>query len=50
LAGLGVFRKRKTKARMGRNPATGAQINIPARTRLRFTPTNALKDSVLGAR
>jgi len=38
LAGLGVFRKRKLKARMGRNPATGEQIKIPARTRLRFTP------------
>jgi DNA-binding protein HU-beta len=50
LAGLGVFRKRKTKARMGRNPATGEQIKIPARTRLRFTPAKALKDSVLGAR
>jgi DNA-binding protein HU-beta len=50
LAGLGIFRKRRTKARMGRNPATGAQIKIPARTRLRFTPAKALKDSVLGAR
>ena len=50
LAGLGVFRKRKTKARMGRNPATGAQIKIPARTRLRFAPAKALKDSILGAR
>ena len=38
LAGLGIFRKRKTKARMGRNPATGEAIKIPARTRLRFTP------------
>src|ERR1700752_4475652 len=50
LAGLGVFRKRKTKARMGRNPATGEQLKIPARTRLRFTPAKALKDSVLGQR
>jgi DNA-binding protein HU-beta len=50
VAGLGIFRKRRTKARMGRNPATGAQIKIPARTRLRFTPAKALKDSVLGAR
>lgn len=48
LAGLGVFRKRKLAARMGRNPATGEQIKIPARTRLRFTPAKALKDSVLG--
>src|SRR5689334_9796806 len=50
LAGLGVFRKRKTKARIGRNPATGAQIKIPARIQLRFTPAQALKASVLGAR
>jgi DNA-binding protein HU-beta len=50
LAGLGVFRKRRSKARMGRNPATGAQIKIPARTRLRFTAAKALKDAVLGAR
>ncbi|HEV3108859.1 MAG TPA: HU family DNA-binding protein [Candidatus Binataceae bacterium] len=50
LAGLGIFRKRKSKARMGRNPATGQQIKIPARTRLRFTPAKSLKDSVLGAR
>ena len=50
LAGLGIFRKRKTKARMGRNPMTGAQIKIPARTRLSFTPAKSLKDSVLGAR
>jgi DNA-binding protein HU-beta len=50
LAGLGIFRKRKSKARMGRNPATGAAIKIPARTRLRFTAAKSLKDAVLGAR
>jgi len=50
LAGLGIFRKRKSKARMGRNPATGAAIKIPARTRLRFTAAKALKDAVLGTR
>ena len=50
LSGLGIFRKRKSKARMGRNPATGEQIKIPARTRLRFTPAKGLKDAVLGAR
>jgi nucleoid DNA-binding protein len=48
LAGLGIFRKRKLAARLGRNPATGEQIRIPARTRLRFTPAKALKESVLG--
>ena len=35
LAGLGVFRKRKPKARVRRNPATGEQIRIPARTNRR---------------
>ena len=35
LAGLGVLRKRKLKARVGRNPATGEKIKIPARTWLR---------------
>jgi len=50
LAGLGIFRKRKSKARMGRNPATGEAIKIPARTRLRFTPAKAFKDSVLGTK
>ena len=50
LAGLGIFRKRKSKARMGRNPATGEVIKIPARTRLRFTAAKALKDSVRGAK
>src|ERR1700722_5038762 len=48
LAGLGIFRKRKLAARVGRNPATGEQIRIPAPTRLRFTPAKALKESVLG--
>src|SRR5258706_7534706 len=45
---VGIFRKRRLKARIGRNPATGEQIKIPARTRLRFTPAKALKDSVPG--
>jgi DNA-binding protein HU-beta len=49
LAGLGIFRKRKLAARVGRNPATGEKIKIPARTRLRFTPAKAFKESVLGA-
>jgi DNA-binding protein HU-beta len=50
LSGLGIFRKRKSKARIGRNPATGEQIKIPARTRLRFTAAKGLKDAVLGTK
>jgi nucleoid DNA-binding protein len=48
LSGLGIFHQRKTELRIGRNPATGAQIKIPARMQLQFTPAKALKDEVLG--
>jgi DNA-binding protein HU-beta len=47
LFGLGKMYVRSTKARMGRNPATGAEIKIPARKRVRFTAAKALKESVL---
>ncbi|MCL5043760.1 MAG: HU family DNA-binding protein [Deltaproteobacteria bacterium] len=50
LPGLGIFRKRTSKPRKGRNPATGQEIRIPARTRLRFVVAKSLKDSVLGPR
>ena len=51
VAGLGIFRgSAGPKPGWAANPATGAQIKIPARTRLRFTPAKALKDSVLSAR
>ena len=36
LAGLGIFRKRQSKARMGRNPATGEAI-IPSPSGARLT-------------
>lgn len=39
-----------TKKRMGRNPATGEQIEIPARpatTRVRATPLKRMKEMVL---
>lgn len=47
LLGLGKLYVRKTKARVGRNPATGAVINIPSKKRVRFTPAKVLKDAVL---
>ena len=47
LPGLGKMQVRTTKARMGRNPMTGAEIRIPARKKVRFTPLKALKDAVL---
>lgn len=47
LDGLGILRVRQSKARMGRNPATGEPIKIKAKTRLRMTVAKALKDQVL---
>jgi len=44
LKGLGKFKVVKRKARMGRNPATGEAIKIPAKTVVRFTVAKALKD------
>jgi len=45
--GLGKLYVRQTKARMGRNPATGETIRISAKKRVRFTPAKALKETVL---
>ena len=50
LPGLGKLVKQKRKARLGRNPATGAEIKIPAKTVLKFRVAKAAKDSVLGAK
>jgi DNA-binding protein HU-beta len=46
LRGLGKFRVQKRKARMGRNPATGEAIKIPAKTVVKFTVAKSLKDLV----
>ena len=47
LFGLGKMYVRQTKPRMGRNPATGEMISIPAKKRVRFSVAKALKESVL---
>lgn len=47
LPGLGKLAKKHRKARMGRNPATGEQIHIPAKTVLKFSVNKAAKDSLL---
>jgi DNA-binding protein HU-beta len=44
LGGLGAVKLVDRKARMGRNPATGEAIKIPARTAIKITPAKALKD------
>jgi len=47
IPGLGKLVLVKRKARMGRNPATGEQIKIPAKTVLKFRIAKAAKDAVL---
>ena len=49
LTGFAKFAKIQTKARMGRNPATGAAIKIKASKKARITPLKGFKDIVLGA-
>ena len=49
LTGFAKFSKVQTKARMGRNPATGAAIRIKASKKARITPLKGFKDVVLGA-
>jgi DNA-binding protein HU-beta len=38
------------KARIGRNPMTGEQINIPAKRVVKFRVAKAAKDAILGAK
>ncbi len=47
LPGLGKLVLMNRKARMGRNPATGATIKIPAKKVLKFRVAKAAKDAVL---
>jgi DNA-binding protein HU-beta len=44
---LGGWKKRKSAARMGRNPQTGEAIQIPARVKVRFTVAKGFKEAVL---
>ncbi len=46
IAGFGKFETKRRSARMGRNPQTGAAIEIAARTVATFKPANGLKDRV----
>ena len=46
LVGFGTFNVRHRAARMGRNPQTGASIQIAASKGVGFKPGKALKDSL----
>lgn len=47
LPGLGKLVVVNRKARMGRNPATGESIKIPAKKVLKFRIAKAAKDAIL---
>jgi DNA-binding protein HU-beta len=47
LPGFGKMVKINRPARTGRNPATGATIQIPAKTVLKFRVAKAAKDALL---
>ena len=46
LVGFGTFGVRQRKARTGRNPQTGATIQIPAKRVAKFQPGKTLKERV----
>ena len=48
IPGIGKLVLVNRKARMGRNPATGQEIQIPAKRVLKFRVAKAAKDAVLG--
>jgi DNA-binding protein HU-beta len=48
LNGFGKFKVKATPAREGRNPATGAAMQIAASKKLAFAPAKAVKDKLNG--
>jgi DNA-binding protein HU-beta len=47
LPGLGRLVRSDRKARVGRNPATGEAINIPAKKVVKFRVAKAAKDAIV---
>jgi DNA-binding protein HU-beta len=48
LTGFGKFKIKNSPAREGRNPSTGAAIQITASKKLTFVPAKAVKDILNG--
>lgn len=46
ISGFGKFYTSRSKARQGRNPATGETIQIAAKKHAKFKPAKGLKDRV----
>jgi integration host factor subunit beta len=49
IRGFGSFRTRQRKSRVGRNPKTGARVDVPAKKIPFFKPSKELKDLVNSA-
>ena len=50
LPGIGKSVLVKRKARIGRNPATGQEIKIPAKTVVKIRPAKAFKEAIVPAK
>src|SRR5512139_3970178 len=48
IRGFGSFRTRERQSRVGRNPKTGARVDVPAKRIPYFKPSKELKDLVNG--
>lgn len=48
IRGFGSFRTRQRNARIGRNPKTGARVEVPAKRIPFFKPSKEMKDLVNG--
>jgi integration host factor subunit beta len=48
IRGFGSFRTRQRRGRTGRNPKTGAKVEVPPKRILVFKPSKELKDHVNG--
>ena len=46
IRGFGSFRTRQRQPRVGRNPKTGARVDVPAKKIPYFKPSKELKDTV----
>ena len=46
IRGFGSFRTRQRQSRVGRNPKTGARVDVPAKKIPYFKPSKELKDLV----
>jgi integration host factor subunit beta len=49
IRGFGSFRTRERRGRVGRNPKTGAKVEVPAKRIPFFKPSKELKDFVNGS-